>query len=343
MIIYPDKLNKDSIIGITAVSDVANLETIDYSKKNIEDMGYNVIETNNVRKSEGLVSSSGKTRADEFISLWKDNKIGHIISARGGEFLMEMLPYLDKYEEEIKSSEPKWVQGYSDTSLLLYYLTTKYNIATVHAENLGGYAVNKDNIGSNIKDVVKLLENCDKGYQFVQNSFEKYQLEFHENEEDERVKGYNLTEEVKYKSLDEKDKVSFSGRMLGGCVDVVTMLIGTKYDNTIEYINSCEEGVIWYIDNCELTPQELYRRLWKMREIGYFSNANGFLIGRTMIKDCEYFSFKEVFERSLGDLNVPVIYDVDIGHVPPQFVIINGSSAIFEYVNGKGKLTQRLI
>lgn len=71
MIIYPEKLNKEKVIGITAVSDIANLDTIDYSKKNIQNMGYTVVETDNVRKSEGLVSSTGKTRADEFISLWK--------------------------------------------------------------------------------------------------------------------------------------------------------------------------------------------------------------------------------------------------------------------------------
>lgn len=343
MIIYPEKLSKDKLIGITAPSDIANLDTIDYSKKNIENMGYNVIETDNVRKSDGLVSSSGKIRADEFISLWENNKVGHIISARGGEFLMEMLPYLDKYEDRIKSSIPKWIQGYSDTSLLLYYLTTKYNIATIHAENLGGYSVNKSNIDTNIKDVVSLLEKCDKGYEFVQNSFEKYQLERYENEEDEKIKGYNLTEKVKYKSLDEKENITFSGRILGGCVDVITMLLGTKYDNTIKYINSCDEGIIWYIDNCELTPQELYRRLWKMKELGWFSNANGFLIGRTLAKNCEYFTFKEAIERALGDLNVPVIYDVDIGHVPPQVIIINGSYAKFEYINGKGKLIQKLL
>ena len=56
MIIYPVKLNKEKVIGITAVSDRANLDTIDYSKKNIHRMGYTVIETDNVRKSEGIVS-----------------------------------------------------------------------------------------------------------------------------------------------------------------------------------------------------------------------------------------------------------------------------------------------
>lgn len=343
MIIYPNKLNKEKIIGITAPSDISNLETIDYSRKNIESMGYTIIETSNVRKSEGLVSSSPRIRADEFISLWENTKIGHIISARGGEFLMEMLPYLDKYENEIRKCTPKWVQGYSDTSLLLYYLTTKYNIATVHAENLGGYCVNKSNIDTNIKNVIKLLENCENGYEFAQDSFEKYQVERFENEEDERNIGYNLTKKVEYKSLNDKNNISFSGRIIGGCIDVITMLLGTKYDNTIKYINSCNEGVIWYIDNCELTPQELYRRLWKMKELNFFKNTNGFLIGRTAMQDCDYFTFKEAINRALGDLNIPVIYDVDIGHVPPQFIIINGSYATFEYNDNKGRLIQKLI
>lgn len=273
----------------------------------------------------------------------ENENIGHIISARGGEFLMEMIPFLDRYENVIKKCAPKWVQGYSDTSLLLYYLTTKYNIATVHAENLGGYCVNKDNIDSNIKDAIKLLENCDSGYEFVQNNFQKYQLERYENDEDEIVKGYNLTEDVKYKLLNGTDSVTFSGRMLGGCVDVITALIGTKYDNTLKFIDSCDEGIIWYIDNCELTPQELYRRLWKMKEIGWFSNVNGILIGRTFMKDVECFTFKEAIKRALSDLKVPVIYDIDIGHVPPQFIIINGSYATFKYNDGKGILTQKLI
>ena len=80
-----------------------------------------------------------------------------------------------------------------------------------------------------------------------------------------------------------------------------------------------------------------------MKEIGWLNNVNGILIGRTFMKDVEYFTFKEAIKRALGDLEVPVIYDVDIGHVPPQFIIINGSYATFKYNDGKGILTQKLI
>lgn len=342
MIRYPYKMIKDKIVGITAPSDTANLDTIDYSIHNIQNMGYNVIETDNVRKNEGLVSSSGGKRAEDFINLWNDKKVGYIISARGGEFLMEMLPFLDKYENILKENPPKWVQGYSDTSLLLLYLTTKYNIATIHSENLGGYSLT-DNIDKNITKALTESRYLENGYKFTQKSFEKYQIVEFENLEDRVYKGYNLTEKVEYKYINGEKRVSFSGRIIGGCIDVISMLEGTKYDYIKKYVDSCAEGVIWYLDNCELSSMELYRRLWKMKELGYFNNTNGFLIGRTYSKDVEFFTFKDAILRALEDLNVPIISEVDIGHVSPQFVIVNGSLGEFEYSNKKGILTQHLV
>jgi len=40
----------------------------------------------------------------------------------------------------------------------------------------------------------------------------------------------------------------------------------------------------------------------------------------------------------LGDLNVPVIFDMDIGHKGPQFSMINGAKAEVVSENGKGSL-----
>jgi muramoyltetrapeptide carboxypeptidase LdcA involved in peptidoglycan recycling len=192
-------------------------------------------------------------------------------------------------------------------------------------------------------DAINLLEKCDIGYEFTQKSFNKYQVEEFDTIEERVKKGYNLTQKVEYKSLNNKNDISFSGRILGGCVDVISIILGTKYDNTLNYIDSCEEGIIWYLDNCELSSMELYRRLWKMKELGWFKNANGFLIGRTSAVKIDYFSFEDALKRALGDLEVPIIYDVDIGHVSPQFIIINGSYAKFEYKDSKGTLIQQLI
>ena len=79
--------------------------------------------------------------------------------------------------------------------------------------------------------------------------------------------------------------------------------------------------------------------------MGYFKNVKGFLIGRSFVQR-EYtasFTFKDAVERALRKCNVPIVYNVDIGHVPPQMYIVNGSYATFKYEDGKGVLTQKLI
>ena len=121
-IIYPDKLNIGDTIATTAVSMTANLDKIDIAIDNLKELGLKVIETDNVRKSEGAVSSSGKQRAYELLELYKNTDVKYIIASRGGEFLMEMLPYLDEHRDVIKNN-PKWIQGFSDPSLLNLYVT----------------------------------------------------------------------------------------------------------------------------------------------------------------------------------------------------------------------------
>ncbi len=334
--IYPSKLKLNDTIGIVAVSDGANLSKIDYSIRNFENIGFKIVETPHARNSKYLVSSSGKTRAEEFMNLWKSDRISCIISARGGEFLMEMLPYLDKYKNEILKYKTKWVQGFSDTSLLLYYLTTNFNIATIHAGNFGEFSMKE--FHESLKDNIRFLT---RNEEFVQNSFSRYQIE---EKEDDPQNGYNLTEDVKYKLIDNEKKAQFSGRLIGGCIDILSILLGTKYDNTVKFCNQFEEGMIWYIDNYEMNAAELHRRLWQMREAGWFNNVKGFLFGRSYggnkIGD---FGFLEAIHYSLEDIGVPIIYDVDIGHLPPQFTIINGAYTEVEYNEGKATIIQKLI
>ena len=334
-IIYPNKLKVGDTVGITAVSMPANDEKIDLAINNLKELGLKVVETSNVR-STGIVSSDGKRRAEEFLELYKNPDVKYIIAARGGEFLMEMLPYLKGHEDIIRNNV-KWFQGFSDPSLLNLYITTNFNIATINMENISDYAMKprfkslQDSLDFMFKD-----EN-----EFVQESFEKYQKqEFEEG----NLKGYNLTEKNIYEC--DTNNVKFEGRLIGGCIDVFNMISGTDLDKIEEFVSRFDDdGVIWYLDNCELAPCEFYRRLWYMKQKNYFKNVRGFLIGRSFMQynNNEFFTFKDAVERALRELNVPIVYNVDTGHIPPQMYMINGSYAIFEYNNGKGKLTQKLI
>ena len=335
---YPKGIKENDVIGITAISSTANIEKLEKAEENLVKLGYRIKETENVREQYKLVSSSGKTRAEEFMSLWEDKDVPYIISARGGEFSMEMIPYLHEYKEELNTLQPKWMQGYSDTSLINFYLTTNYNIATIHAQNIGDYAMK--NYHKSLIDTINMAK-LNENDNYVQHSYDKYtaRADFGEIEEE-----YNLAYDNVYKRLDSDGNVKVSGRLIGGCIDVIKTILGTKYDNVNNFCNQFKEGMIWYLENCEMSVTDLYRSLWQMREAGWFNNVNAFLIGRSYsTESIAEFTYLDALNDALKEFNVPIIYDVDLGHIPPQMTYINGAFAEFEYINSKGILEQKYI
>lgn len=339
MIIYPEKIVKGCTFGTTASSDGARHEKhiikLDNAMKNLKELGFNGIETSNTRTLEKISSSDGKTRAKEFMELWQNEDVKWIIITRGGEFLIEMLPYLDK--EIIANNTCKWVQGFSDVSLLLLYLTTNFNIATVHAESIGDFSMTR--LEKAVLKTIEILEECGES---KQENFELYEI--HDYRTEDYLAPYNPTEKVEYKHLYNKPEDKITGRMIGGCIDTIAQLMGTKLDNTANFCNQFEEGMIWYLENCELTIPALYRTLLQMKNNGWFENVKGFIFGRTASKEpLEDFTYEDLLHKICDDFNVPVIYDIDIGHVAPQWTIINGAYGEFEYNNGKGTLIQKMI
>ncbi len=57
---------------------------------------------------------------------------------------------------------------------------------------------------------------------------------------------------------------------------------------------------------------------------GWLDAANAVLIGRPGAPDSSRFTQLDALESALGELEVPVLYDVDLGHVPPQLALVNG-------------------
>ena len=104
--IYPDFLKNGDTIGVCApscgITDELKKKRFENGKKNLLDIGYNTIFTDSVFKADDRgVSADGKTRANEFLELVKNKDVKLISSAAGGDFLMEMLDYLD--EKTIKN------------------------------------------------------------------------------------------------------------------------------------------------------------------------------------------------------------------------------------------------
>lgn len=335
---YPSLIKKGDTIGICAPSTGAPGEVLgrrlDNAIRNIEAIGYQVIETESVRKTLKCVSADAEIRAKEFMELYENPSVSVIMPPWGGEFLMDMLPHLDY--EKLKQLPPKWICGYSDMTTLSFVLTACCDIATVHGSNLlnMGYA----SIHKSDMKAFDVMSNITTR----QESFEYYGG--YTSWDDFSGEVYKLDQPSCWKSLDHSDKISFAGMMIGGCMDVLCKLLGTKYAPVNAFIEKYKDkGFIWTLESCEMAAPDIYRTLWQMNECGWFKYCNGILFGRPDgYRDKRDFNLTDAYSQGVGNLNIPVIYNADIGHIPPQIQIINGSLGKVEYNSGKTVITQTL-
>ena len=334
---YPNFLKPGSTIGVPAPSDGAydNSSILRFKNaiKQFEEMNYKIIPSKNLYNSKMARSATAEERAKELNKMFESEDIDMIICAAGGEFLLEILPYMD-FSKLLEN--PKFIQGFSDSTGIMYVVTTKYDIATIYASNFKSYGMKE--LELDFKNNLKIIT----GNIIEQNSFELY-----EEEGFERVTGlecYNLTKKVEWKIID-REETKFRGRIIGGCFDNIVEIAGTKYDGGRQFVEKYKnDGIIWYFDNCELSYESVIRNLWRFNELGYFEYTKGIIFGRFGIERTNLgYTIEEALKDSvIYKLNIPIIYE-DISHKGPSMTIINGAIAEVQSKKGKGNIKLELL
>ncbi len=316
--IIPHFLSKGDKIGVTAtsggVTNESDIKRFENSKKNLEKYGYKSILTDDVFKSDGFGrSTDAKQRYKEFKQLIQDEDVKLISLARGGDFLAEMLPYVDY---EMIRTNPKWIQGYSDSTAILYSIATKLDMATIYGNHFGDYGMKEWHRA--VSENMEILE----GNRIDQNSFEFYEDEYHDRETG--LESYSEDMKTSYKTST-GNAITLEGILLGGCLDVLDTIAGTKYEDTLGFIKRHkEEQIIWYLESFACNSESVILTLWKLKELGWFESAAGFVFGRPKFYETSTGNpYNNAVMTILKDLNVPIIFDADIGHKPPQWTMIN--------------------
>ncbi|MDN4608446.1 S66 family peptidase [Sporosarcina highlanderae] len=334
MIRYP-YLPDGATISITAPSSGVRKELEELVKQAVDRMeskGFRTVIGETVWTQEKAKSAPALIRAEELNNMLQDEEIDLIFPPWGGELLIEILEYL-----EFENVPPKWILGYSDTSVLLLALTLKTGIATAHGTNLVDLRGEQSDPTTSMWHTVLQTKH---GETVNQYSSENYQKKWQHDNPTPWV--FHLTERTKWKSISD-GPITVKGRLLGGCVDVIRHLIGTPYGDIAtfrkDFINN--EPIIWYFENCDLSTTDLRRSLVQMKYAGWFENCYGILFGRSPANQpVENYNIEDVYEDLAQDLGIPIIYDIDCGHVPPQITFINGASAEVIVEDGQGTVIQ---
>lgn len=320
---YPDFLKKKDTIGICAPSAGVGKKLVEYeeSLSVLKNAGYQIKETASVRIND-VRSNTASIRAREFHELLADDEVSFIGFAAGGDYMYEMLGDVDF---DMIRKHPKWLMGASDPTNLLYPVTTLLDIATIYGYNAGGYSLdggrsNDDNLRIIAGDIIK-----QKSYGFYKTFLDE-------------IDGNDIKYPVNWKS---DNDFKAEGRLIGGCFDVISTLMGTPFDGAKDFIRRYQDdGIIWYFDNYARNSFDFYLTLLQMKYAGYFEHCRAVLLGRHAFGNEENMTYYEAMKRVLGA--IPFAYDLDIGHTTPCMTLINGSYATFEISGNKGSIVMEL-
>ncbi|MGG7307345.1 S66 family peptidase [Curtobacterium sp. AB451] len=256
----------------------------------------------------------------------------------GGELAVELVASIDWHT---LAASRAWFVGWSDVSTLLLPMTTMTGLATLHGANLMDEPYELPAEFARWTDVAALPP----GGTIEQRSAPRRRSRpwgAWADEALDRDGAYDTP--TRWRALDGASEVAIRGRLIGGCLETVSLLAGTPYGDVPGFARQyAPEGTIVYLEVAESNAVSALRMLTALRLAGWFDDANGLLIGRTEGAAVPRLDQDEAVRRALGDLGIPVVLDFDTGHQPPQLPLVNGALADVLLDGSVGSITQRLV
>ncbi len=352
---YPQGLKLGDTIGFVAPSFGASIEPyascLTAAQDTFQNMGYKTYEYPCSRKSDGFgISTKPTVCAQEFEDAWGDRTSQVLMSCGGGELMCEVMTYVDF--ESLKEQPPKWFMGYSDNTNLVHTLVTLTDTAAIYGPCAPAFGMRKwhkslddavDVLAANTESAHSITTHSYNGWQMESLKDELHPFEPYNIDMSLSMKGYIWEDGIPLASHD----IQLEGRLLGGCVDCLSNLVGTRLDKTAEFASQDKDGILWMLETCELSPMDMRRSLWQMHMAGWFTNAKGFIFGRPDRYGDTSFgkSFEEVvlgfFEEF--EIHCPCIFDADFGHKPPMIPVIMGSLGSSTFQDGALSITMRFV
>ncbi|HET7357013.1 MAG TPA: S66 peptidase family protein [Nocardioidaceae bacterium] len=336
---YPKPLEPGDLIGVTApssgVSD--NLRPrLDFAAEVLRDRGYDV-RLGDCLGTPSHVSAPAAQRAEELMAMLTDPEVRAVIPPWGGETAIDLLPLLDL--DAIAAAEPTWFVGFSDIATLITPITLRTGMATLHGNNLMDTPYDVPKPLLSWLDVAALPT----GSTFTQFSPGVHGHNHWDWTENPRATAYSLTGTGGWHRLDGDGPVDVTGRLVGGCIETLCNLAGTPYAPVPAFAEThTPDGLLVYVEAGGDDAYTICRNLHGMRLAGFFDAANAVLVGRTRAPDTPTLSQYDAVLDALSGLGVPLVADVECGHVPPYLPLVNGALGRLRLDEDGGSLTQTL-
>jgi muramoyltetrapeptide carboxypeptidase len=337
---FPAPLRPGDRVGVTSPSSgVAprHRARLEFAIDTVRARGYEVV-VGECMDGASHVSGLAADRAAELMVMLTDPSIRAVVPPWGGETAIDLLPELDW--DAIAAADPTWFVGFSDISTLLTPLTVATGIATLHGNNLMDTPYREPAEVLSWLDIAALTA----GATFTQSSPGKYRAGgWDDYTANPAVTELTCNAEGGWTRLDGNGAVDVTGRLIGGCIETMGPVAGSPYCDVAGFAAAhAPDGLLVYVEAAESDAFTICRALHGMRLSGFFAGARAVLVGRTTAPDGATLTQKEAVLDALGGLGVPIIADIECGHVPPYLPIVNGAVGRLQFGPGEASLTQTL-
>ena len=243
----PGFLKDGGTIGFVAPSFGCNIEPYKSgfisAQNKFKEMGYKLEIGSNCYEGCGIgISNTPEKCGEELNCFMTTPKADVVISCGGGELMCEVLDYVNF--NSISRAEPVWYMGFSDNTNMTFLLPTICDTAAIYAPCAPAFGMRTWH--KSIQDAFDIITGRISevhGY----DMWEKESLKTEENP----LEPYNVTERknLVYYNDNNSNGADISGRLIGGCLDCLGTLVGTKYDKVAEFNEKYkEDGIIWFLE-----------------------------------------------------------------------------------------------
>lgn len=274
-IVFPPYLKKGAVVGITCPAGYMPLEKTDDCVRTLNDWGYNVVVGKTVGQQYNYFSGTDEQRLNELQQMLDDPAIDAILFGRGGYGISRII---DKIDFRAFRSNPKWLIGFSDVTLLHTHIHRKFHIATMHAPMAGAFrdgGYGNEYIGS----LHKALAGKKAHYQCPVNA------------------------------LNRKGKTE--GQLIGGNLTMLAHACGTSSGVQTE-------GKILFIEDTGEYLYNVDRMMIQLKRNGALSELAGFIVGGfDAMKDTTTpfgKTVEEIILDAVREFDYPVCFGFPVSH-----------------------------
>lgn len=285
----PKALAPGATIAAIAPSSWFNRDLFMVGVNHLQQAGYNVIYRNDLFEQHRYLAGNDARRAAELMQHLCDPKIDMIMCARGGYGMQRVVPLLDAAQIP---ATPKLVVGYSDITVLHSFLQTHKQWVTFYGPTIAKH------LGSD-------------------SPFENWQR---------LLQAVTHTQPLGTMPMGQSVVIrpgTATGRLVGGCLTLIQMGVGTSYD--IDTRDS-----ILFLEDTGEKLYEIDRMITHLKHAGKLKDVRGLILGSMPLhahdadKQHDYIP---TLQELLADFTGPVIAHYPAGHCDPFVTLPLGVEA----------------